>query len=96
MPSLHHPKQPLLTQLLLQIYNSTKEYVTPAVETCRSYVDPAVETAKHFVEPAMKTAKDVLEPAVAKTRSVVDPIVENVTHKVCDLFLNNLLKIYQI
>lgn len=58
-----------------EIYESTKQFVTPAVET-----------AKNLVEPAMKTAKDVLEPAVAKTRSIVEPIVEpiveNVRHRV--------------
>ncbi|KAL1505636.1 hypothetical protein ABEB36_005157 [Hypothenemus hampei] len=63
-----------------EIYNSTKEFVTPAVDT-----------AIHFVEPAMKTAKDILEPAVNKTRSlvepVVEPIVENVKQKV-DGFLH--------
>ncbi|KAL1505637.1 hypothetical protein ABEB36_005157 [Hypothenemus hampei] len=67
-------------EILLQIYNSTKEFVTPAVDT-----------AIHFVEPAMKTAKDILEPAVNKTRSlvepVVEPIVENVKQKV-DGFLH--------
>ncbi|XP_066154078.1 lipid storage droplets surface-binding protein 1-like isoform X2 [Euwallacea fornicatus] len=65
-------------ELLLQIYQTTKEYVTPVMET-----------AKHLVEPAVK----VLEPAVTKTRSVVEPIVEpiveNVKHRVDEYLHGN-------
>ncbi|CAG9762997.1 unnamed protein product [Ceutorhynchus assimilis] len=65
-----------------EIYNSTKQYVTPAVETAKSYVDPAMQTAKSYVDPAMQTAKDIVGPAVTRTRNVVEPMVENARHKV--------------
>ncbi|ENN82601.1 lipid storage droplets surface-binding protein 1 isoform X2 [Dendroctonus ponderosae] len=65
-----------------EIYNSTKDLVSPAVES-----------AKHFVEPAVKTARDVIEPAVNKTRSIVEPIVEpiveNVKHRVDEYMHRN-------
>ncbi|XP_066257396.1 lipid storage droplets surface-binding protein 1-like isoform X2 [Euwallacea similis] len=58
-------------------------------ETTKGYVTPAVETAKHLVEPAVK----VLEPAVTKTRNIVEPIVEpiveNVKHRVDEYLHGN-------
>ena len=64
------------TEILLQIYESTKEYVsstvTPVVEGACTYVKPVVETAKHVVEPAVQTAKQVVEPYVQPTIQKVE------------------------
>ncbi|XP_060532307.1 lipid storage droplets surface-binding protein 2-like isoform X1 [Cylas formicarius] len=66
-------------ELILQIYNSTKEYVdqhvTPTVESAYAYAEPAVKTARNLVEPAVEKVRNVVEP-------VVEPVVENVKHKV--------------
>lgn len=43
--------------MLLQMYNSTKEYVS-------NTVGPAVQTARNLVEPAVKGAKNIVEPMV--------------------------------
>lgn len=51
--------------MLLQMYESTKEYVNntvgPTVQTARNYVEPAVQTAKNIVEP-------IVQPAVEKAK----------------------------
>jgi len=60
-------------ELILQIYNATKEYYN-------THVTPAVETAVSYAEPAVKTARSVVEP-------YVEPIVESVKHRV-DEYLN--------
>ncbi|XP_030766554.1 lipid storage droplets surface-binding protein 1-like isoform X3 [Sitophilus oryzae] len=52
-------------ELILQIYNTTKDYVS-------SHVSPAVETAKHIAEPAVNTAKGLIEPVVENVRHKVD------------------------
>ncbi|XP_050315157.1 lipid storage droplets surface-binding protein 1-like isoform X1 [Anthonomus grandis grandis] len=69
-------------EILLQIYENTKEYVTPAMETAKSYVEPAVKTAKDVLEPAFEKTRSVVEP-------IVEPIVENVRHKVDEYLHRN-------
>ncbi|XP_050315158.1 lipid storage droplets surface-binding protein 1-like isoform X2 [Anthonomus grandis grandis] len=65
-----------------EIYENTKEYVTPAMETAKSYVEPAVKTAKDVLEPAFEKTRSVVEP-------IVEPIVENVRHKVDEYLHRN-------
>lgn len=66
----------------MQIYNNTKEYLTPAVETAKFYAEPAIKTAKDIVEPAIEITKQIVEPYVQPALEKAQAIKENVMHKV--------------
>ncbi|CAH0560440.1 unnamed protein product [Brassicogethes aeneus] len=82
-------------EILLQIYNSTKEYVTPAMETAYAYaeqakgmVEPRIQQARDLVDPAYQAALHTVEPMVAAVqptvdaaRQMVDPFVQPTLEK---------------
>ncbi|KAJ8938637.1 hypothetical protein NQ318_015936 [Aromia moschata] len=78
------------TELIQQIYNSTKDFVntkvTPAVESAYSYVepavDPAVQGAKHVIEPAAEKVMSVMEPIVHPVVESATALKDNIMHRV--------------
>ncbi|XP_056640046.1 lipid storage droplets surface-binding protein 2 isoform X1 [Diorhabda sublineata] len=72
-------------EIVLQVYNNTKEYVnstvSPAVETAMSYAEPAFKTAMHIVEPALGLAKAAVEPAVEKAKTMMEPYLQPALNK---------------
>ncbi|CAH1159367.1 unnamed protein product [Phaedon cochleariae] len=96
MPAVKLPP----SELLLQIYTSTKDYVTnhvtPAVETARSYAEPAIgraRSAMDAVEPALERARNAVEPALERARNAVEPLVEPVVERAQALRENVMQKV---
>ncbi|KAF5302924.1 hypothetical protein FQA39_LY02104 [Lamprigera yunnana] len=65
-------------EIILQMYTTTKEYVSNKIQ-------PAVQTAKNIVEPAVEVAYHVVEPAVNSVRVIAEPYVQPAVECVCAL-----------
>lgn len=70
-------------EILLQMYNNTKEYISVAVTPVTNVVTPAMQSAKVLVEPAVTSAKNkyeearqMVEPAVQSAKQMVEPYVQ--------------------
>lgn len=70
-------------EILLQMYNTTKDYINVAVTPVANVVSPAVQTAKNLVEPAVESAKtrygeakQMMEPAMQSAKQMVEPYVQ--------------------
>ncbi|XP_023013020.2 perilipin-5 isoform X1 [Leptinotarsa decemlineata] len=70
------------SEILQQIYNTTKNYVSPVVDSARSYTDPALQTAKNIVEPTVEKARNLVDPFVQPALERANVIKENVMHMV--------------